>query len=390
MAAGITTAEILAALGVSRSTAVSITREPSPYVEAGGRVSQNVTGSSPISTRPAPGATARRVGGPRNSRASSATTSRRRRTTRRAGPRSSPRRGAGSGTSSRLAQTAAVRRRRFSSATITDNRPIPVPTFLDTTPSALVGDHVEGQPDTAGTVNFEQVTVTPKAKSGRAEVTRELLDSARRRSPTGWCRELSARATRQMTESTMAAVLAAGATAGPAGGATAAAVEGAIRTALGLLPGHAVRPGPGDPPECPRLGGARGGRHAGRAAADPLSRVRADERGRGVCHGLRARGRSPASRLARRGRSTRARRDHRRGPLGRDEFRELDARIPVLREERARARRVQRLGLFRRGRAAGARRDPHHATVAGAASPALARGIGGNGEQSERRSRLGK
>ena len=105
-----------------------------------------------------------------------------------------------------------------------------------------MGDHVEGQPDTPGTVNFDQVTVTPKAKSGRAEVTRELIDA----SPTltdqivsGALRESYA----QMCESTMAGVLVAGATVGPAGGATAAAAEQAIRAALGLLPGTRFAPG---------------------------------------------------------------------------------------------------------------------------------------------------
>jgi hypothetical protein len=130
----------------------------------------------------------------------------------------------------------------FSSANITDNRPIPVPRFKDTTPSSLVGDHVEGQPDAAGVVNFDQVTVTPRAKSGRAEVSRELLDA----SPALADRIVSdalRESYSQSTESTMAGVLAAGATAGPAGGATAVAAEQAIRAALGLLPGTRFAPG---------------------------------------------------------------------------------------------------------------------------------------------------
>jgi hypothetical protein len=130
----------------------------------------------------------------------------------------------------------------FASATITDPRPIPVPAFLDTTPSALVGDHVEGEPDVAGVVNFRQVMVTPKAKSGRAEVARELLDS----SPELTDRVVSAalrESYSQITESTMAGVLAAGASPGPAGGATAVSTEKAIRLALGLLPGTRFAPG---------------------------------------------------------------------------------------------------------------------------------------------------
>jgi hypothetical protein len=130
----------------------------------------------------------------------------------------------------------------FSSATITDPRPIPVPAFRDTTPASLVADHTEGQPDTAGTVNFQQITVTPKAKSGRAEVTRELLDS----SPALADRVVSTALSEsysESTESTMAGQLAAGATAGPAGGATAVAAEQAIRAALGTLPGTRFMPG---------------------------------------------------------------------------------------------------------------------------------------------------
>ena len=136
----------------------------------------------------------------------------------------------------------------FSSATITDPRPIPVPAFRDTTPSALVGDHVEGVPDVAGVVNFDQITVTPKAKSGRAEITRELLDSSpvlADRVVSGALRESYA----QMTESTMAGVLAAGATVGPAGGATAITVEQAIRSRARALARDAVRPGARHPAE---------------------------------------------------------------------------------------------------------------------------------------------
>jgi hypothetical protein len=130
----------------------------------------------------------------------------------------------------------------FTSASITDNRPIPVPRFKDTTPSSLVGDHVEGQPDSPGVVNFDQVTVTPRAKSGRAEASRELLDA----SP-GLADRVISDALResysQSTESTMAGVLATGATPGPAGGATAVAAEQAIRAALGMLPGTRFAPG---------------------------------------------------------------------------------------------------------------------------------------------------
>ena len=85
-------------------------------------------------------------------------------------------------------------------------------------------------------VNFRQVTVHPKAKSGRAELSRELLDSSPAladRIVSGALRESYS----QICESTMAGVLVAGATPGPAGGATAATAEQAIRAGLGSLPG---------------------------------------------------------------------------------------------------------------------------------------------------------
>jgi hypothetical protein len=239
VAAGITTGEILAALGVSRS-AVTITREPSPYLEAGGRVSESrgffadlyaagTRGDGEAGRRAAQFQSQLRdyIAAASNDSTSSADII--------------PPAWGGQWYVEEIAkQRPCVG--AFNSATITDNRPIPVPVFKDTTPSALVGDHVEGQPDAAGVVNFQQVTVTPKAKSGRAELSRELLDASPAladRIVSGALRESYA----QITESTMAGVLAAGATAGPAGGATAATVEGAIRTALGLLPGTRFLPG---------------------------------------------------------------------------------------------------------------------------------------------------
>ena len=84
--------------------------------------------------------------------------------------------------------------------------------------------------------------VSPKAKSGRAEISRELLDASpglADQMVSGALRESYA----QITESTMCGVLEAGATVGPAGGATAVAAEQAIRAALGLLPGTRFLPG---------------------------------------------------------------------------------------------------------------------------------------------------
>lgn len=238
-AAGITTTEILAALGVNRAAVAHVVREPSPYVEAGGRVSRSVgffTDLYAWRTR-GDGEAGRRVAQfqaqLRDYVAAAMDTA--------GGPQVIPPVWGGSWYVEQIAQQRPLVS-SFSSASITSPVPIPVPAFKDTTPSSLVGDHVEGQPDAPGVVNFEQIVVTPRAKSGRAEVTRELLDS----SP-GLVDRIVSDALResyaQITESTMAGVLAAGATAGPAGGATAAAVEGAIRKALGLLPGTRHAPG---------------------------------------------------------------------------------------------------------------------------------------------------
>ena len=238
VAAGITTSEILAALG-ARPPTVHVTREPSPYLE-GGRIVQTRGFFADLYAAGArgDGEAGRRAAQFQAQLRDYIAAARRRRLPM---PTSSRRRGAARGTWNRSQQLRPCTG-AFSSASITDPRPIPVPKFKDTTPSALVGDHVEGQPDAPGQVNFEQVTVTPKAKSGRAEISRELLDS----SPALVDRVVSSalrESYSQITESTMAGVLAAGATAGPAGGADAVAAEKAIRVALGMLPGTRFAPG---------------------------------------------------------------------------------------------------------------------------------------------------
>jgi hypothetical protein len=241
VAAGITTAEILAALGeFGRMPAVRVTREPSPYLVEGGRIDERHGFFADLYAAGARG------DGDAHRRAAQFQAQLRdyiaaANSTADSGQIIPP----AWGGQWYVEEIARMRPcvGAFSSATITDPRPIPVPAFQDTTPSALVGDHVEGQPDTAGTVNFKQVTVTPKAKSGRAEITRELLDS----SPTLADRVVSSalrESYSQITESTMAGVLSAGATAAPvAGGATAATYEGAIRSALGSLPSTRFAPG---------------------------------------------------------------------------------------------------------------------------------------------------
>jgi hypothetical protein len=240
-AAGLTTAEILAALGesVGRGGVVSIGREPSPYVEGGG-VSQRRGFFADLYA-------AGTRGDVEAGRRAAQFQSQLRDYIAAAANDSTSAAGIippGWGGAWYVDQIAQMRPgvSAFSSASITDNRPIPVPKFKDTAPPSLVGDHVEGQPDAAGVVNFDQVTVTPRAKSGRAEVSRELLDA----SPALADRVIATalqESYSQSTESTMAGVLAAGATAGPAGGATAVAAEQAIRAALGTLPGTRFAPG---------------------------------------------------------------------------------------------------------------------------------------------------
>jgi Phage capsid family len=236
--AGLTTAEIVAALGLTPSGA-HVTREPSPYLEAGGRISHTRGFFADLYAARArgDGEAGRRAAQfqaqLRDYVAAAMETG--------TGADVIPPAWGGQWYVDQIAQQRPMVS-AFASAGITSPNPIPIPAFKDTTPSALVGDHVEGQPDAAGTVNFEQVTVTPKAKSGRAEITRELLDS----SPALVDRIVSEalrESYSQITESTMAGVLAAGATVGPAGGATAATTEGAIRTALGLLPQTRFAPG---------------------------------------------------------------------------------------------------------------------------------------------------
>lgn len=236
--AGLTTAEIVAALGESvRSGRVRVSREPSPYIE-GGRVSESRGFFSDLYRAGTLGdGEARRRALQFQDQlrgyieAASTTAS---------DPEIIPPAWGGAWYVEQIAMARPCVS-AFSSATITDNRPIPVPAFKDTTPASLVGDHVEGMPDAPGVVNLAQVMVTPRAKSGRSEVSRELLDA----SPALADRIISTalrESYSESTESTMAGVLEAGATAGPAGGATAEALELAIRQALGALPGTRFLP----------------------------------------------------------------------------------------------------------------------------------------------------
>ena len=237
-AAGITTADILAALG-HQVPALRVNREPSPYFEAGAVSTRHGFFADLYAAGTRGDVEAGRRAAQFQSQlrdyiaaASNDSTS------------GSDLIGPAWGGQWYVAQIEQLRplTSAFTTATITDNRPIPVPKFRDTTPAALVGDHVEGQPDPPGVVNFDQVTVTPKAKSGRAEASRELIDASPALADqiiSGALRESYA----QMCESTMAGVLVAGATVGPAGGATAASAEQAIRAALGLLPGTRFAPG---------------------------------------------------------------------------------------------------------------------------------------------------
>jgi hypothetical protein len=238
-AAGVTTAEVLAAMGIHAS-AVHVHREPSPYIEGGGRVSERFGFFADLY------AAGTRRDGEAGRRAAQFQSQLRDYIAAAANDSTSgadliPPAWGGAWYVDQIAQLRPAVS-AFSSTSISDNRPFPVPRFKDTTPASLVGDHVEGQPDPPGVVNFDQVTVTPKAKSGRAEASRELLDA----SPALADRVISdalRESYSQSTESTMAGVLEAGATAGPPGGATAVAAEQAIRAALGTLPGTRFAPG---------------------------------------------------------------------------------------------------------------------------------------------------
>ena len=135
------------------------------------------------------------------------------------------------------------------------HRPPPDPraAFKDTTPSALVGDHVEGQPDTAGTVNFDQVTVTPKAKSGRAEVSRELIDASpptHRPVVSGALRESYS----QITESTMCRRARGRGDRGPGRRGDGDHGRASDPRRARAAARDAVLPGPGDPAERARMG----------------------------------------------------------------------------------------------------------------------------------------
>ena len=130
----------------------------------------------------------------------------------------------------------------FSSVNVTDNREIPVPVFTGTTPAQIVTEHTEGDPPTEGSVDVTQISVKPKAYSGKAPFTRELLDS----NPALVDRIVSEallESYSQVTEAAMVAVIDAGATAGPAGGATAVTLEAAIRRTLAAFPSTRFRLG---------------------------------------------------------------------------------------------------------------------------------------------------
>lgn len=64
----------------------------------------------------------------------------------------------------------------LSKASISDATPFLVPRFASST--GLIGNHVEGTNPAAGTIVYDTVTVTPKAKSGIFDATRELVDSS--------------------------------------------------------------------------------------------------------------------------------------------------------------------------------------------------------------------
>ena len=143
VAAGITTADILAALG-HQVPALRVNREPSPYFEAGAVSTRHGFFADLYAARTRGDVEAGRRAAQFQSQlrdyiaaASNDSTS------------GSDLIGPAWGGQWYVAQIEQLRplTSAFTTATITDNRPIPVPKFRDTTPAALVNDHVEGQPD---------------------------------------------------------------------------------------------------------------------------------------------------------------------------------------------------------------------------------------------------
>jgi hypothetical protein len=123
----------------------------------------------------------------------------------------------------------------FASAGITDPRPFPVPGFDSTVPPELVDEHTEGENPDAGEVKFLQIPVAPKPYSGKAQVSRELLDSSPQLADRMISRALRNSWSR-VTERAAATAILAGATTGPNGGATAPLLEAALRAAIGRMP----------------------------------------------------------------------------------------------------------------------------------------------------------
>jgi HK97 family phage prohead protease len=62
----------------------------------------------------------------------------------------------------------------ISTGTLADGTPFTIPRFANA--AGLVGDHTEGVEPTPGNFNVDDVTVTPRAISGKAEINREAWD----------------------------------------------------------------------------------------------------------------------------------------------------------------------------------------------------------------------
>lgn len=125
----------------------------------------------------------------------------------------------------------------LSHASISDATPFLVPRFASST--GLVGNHVEGTNPAAGTIVFDTITVTPKAKSGIFDATRELVDSSAAgvaidTIATNAMRQAYATATEVDAATALTAAGAGVDTAAGTGGA--ALLEAAIRTRLAAFP----------------------------------------------------------------------------------------------------------------------------------------------------------
>lgn len=130
----------------------------------------------------------------------------------------------------------------FAPGTISDATPFKIPRFK--TATGMAGENEEGVGPTDGTVEFDEVTVSPKAYSGKYTCSREMLDAA---NPTldPIIRAALAESYSQLTEAAAASQLfqpGQGQAAGSAVGVTGDIVEAALRAEISKFPGRRFLP----------------------------------------------------------------------------------------------------------------------------------------------------